>query len=57
MEWITWVIEHKTEMTAVIGGAVTFASIIVKLTPTETDNIWLAKIVGWLNVLAINPKK
>ena len=42
---------------AIIGGVVTLASIIVKMTPTLEDDKWLAKIVRLLNVLALNPKK
>jgi len=54
---INWILMHKTEIIAVVGGVVTIASIIVKLTPTPKDDAWLAKIVGVLNTLALNPKK
>lgn len=54
MEWITanWV-----NITAVIGGVVTLASLIVKLTPSTSDDAVLDKIIGVLNALALNPKR
>lgn len=54
MEWITanWV-----NITAVIGGVVTLASLIVKLTPSKSDDEVLDKIIGVLNALALNPKR
>ena len=53
MEWIT---ENWVNITAIVGGVVTLASIIVKITPSTTDDEWLAKIVKVLNALALNPK-
>lgn len=54
MEWIQ---ENWVNITAVIGAVVTLASLIVKLTPSDTDDAVLEKIIGVLNVLALNPKK
>ena len=57
MDLLTMLMEHKTEVVAIIGAIVTVASMIVKLTPTPDDDAILAKVVGFLNILAINPKK
>lgn len=53
MEWIT---QHWQEILAWIGGVVTAASIIVKLTPTQKDDDILAKIIKILAALSLfNP--
>lgn len=53
MEWIN---EHWKDILAIIGGIVTVASIIVKLTPTQKDDNILAKIIKVLSALGIfNP--
>lgn len=53
MEWIT---QHWQEILAWIGGIVTAASIIVKLTPTQKDDNILAKIIKILAALSLfNP--
>lgn len=53
MEWIT---THWQEILAWIGGIVTAASIIVKLTPTQKDDNVLAKVIKILAALSLfNP--
>lgn len=53
MEWIT---AHWKDVLAVIGGVVTVASLIVKLTPTQKDDTVLAKLIKILSVLGLfNP--
>lgn len=53
MEWIT---THWQDILAWIGGIVTSASIIVKLTPTQKDDNILAKIIKILSALSLfNP--
>lgn len=53
MEWIT---AHWKDVLAIIGGVVTTASIIVKLTPTPKDNSVLEKIIVILSALGLfNP--
>ncbi len=43
---------------AVIGAAVTFASVIVKITPTPKDDALLARIIAVLDYFSVvNPKK
>ena len=53
MEWIT---THWQDILAWIGGIVTAASIIVKLTPTQKDDNILAKVIKILAALSLfNP--
>ncbi len=53
MEWIQ---THGKDILAIIGGVVTVASLIVKLTPTpKDDRIW-ARIITILSALSLcNP--
>jgi hypothetical protein len=53
MEWIT---NHWTDIVAIVTGIVTVASIIAKLTPTETDNAIIAKVLQIVDMLALNNK-
>ena len=50
MEWIT---NHYTDILAWIGGVVSCATIIVKLTPTPKDDAILAKVIKVLSVLSL----
>lgn len=53
---IAWITEHWKDILAIIGGVVTVASIIVKLTPTQKDDTVLAKIIKILAALGLfNP--
>lgn len=53
MEWIQ---AHWKDILAVIGGIVTIASIIVKLTPTQKDDNVLSKVIAVLAALSLyNP--
>ena len=53
MEWIQ---AHWKDILAIIGGVVTVASIIVKLTPTQKDDVVLAKVIKVLAALGLfNP--
>jgi len=42
---------------SIIGGVVTIASAIVKLTPSPKDNEVLAKILAFLDYFSVVPKK
>lgn len=53
---IDWIMAHWKDILAVIGGVVTVCSIIVKLTPTQKDDVVLAKIIKVLAALGLfNP--
>jgi hypothetical protein len=54
---IEWIVAHLDELFAAIGAAVALATIIVKLTPSQSDDALLARVVAVLNYLSIvNPK-
>lgn len=50
MEWLH---AHLKDILAIIGAAVTLASAIVKLTPTQKDDTVLARIIKVLVMLSI----
>lgn len=51
-----WIMQHWKDILAIVGGIVTTASIIVKLTPTQKDDTILAKIIKILSALGLfNP--
>ena len=53
---MAWITEHWKDILAIIGGVVTVASIVVKLTPTMKDDNVLAKIIKILAALSLyNP--
>uniref|UniRef100_A0A6M3JKZ9 Uncharacterized protein n=1 Tax=viral metagenome TaxID=1070528 RepID=A0A6M3JKZ9_9ZZZZ len=56
MTYISWIQAHWVELVAAIGGIVTTASVIVKLTPTPKDDAALAWVMKIFNMLALNPK-
>lgn len=56
-ELITWTISHSGDIIAIITGIITTASIIVKLTPSEVDNVWLAKAAKVTEWIALNKDK
>jgi len=56
MSIINWITGHWVEITAVVGGFVTLASVIVKLTPSTKDDEVLSKFMKFWNAVALNPK-
>ena len=53
---ISWLQANWKDVLAIIGGVVTVASIIVKLTPTQKDDNVLEKIIKILAALSLfNP--
>lgn len=56
MEVLSWLEAHWDDVLAIIGGVVTVASTIVKLTPTQKDDAVWAKVVAFLDFFSIvNP--
>jgi hypothetical protein len=53
---IMWVIENWPVMLLGLTSIVTGASILAKLTPTETDDAFIAKLLQLIDLLAINNK-
>lgn len=57
-ETITFIQNHYDELLAIIGGIISIATIIVKLTPTTKDDTVLDKIISILSKFSIvNTKK
>lgn len=53
-----WIIEHWKDVCAVIGAAVSLATLIVALTPTPKDDAILAKVIKFLSAIGLlNPDK
>lgn len=52
-ETISFIQNHWDELLAIIGGVVSIATIIVKLTPTDKDNKVLEKIINFLAKFSI----
>ena len=52
-ETINFIQNHYDELLAIIGGVVSIATIIVKLTPTDKDNKVLEKIINFLAKFSI----
>ena len=56
MEIITWLKANWESILAIIGGIVSVATIIVKLTPTQKDDNALATLIRILSVFSlVNP--
>lgn len=55
---LNFIVEHYDEILAIIGGIVSIATIIVKLSPSKRDDEILAKIINILAKLSlINTKQ
>lgn len=56
MEIITWLKANWESVLAIIGGIVSVATIIVKLTPTQKDDNVLATLIRILSIFSlVNP--
>lgn len=56
MEIIEFIKNNAKDLLLIVTSIVTIASVIVKLTPTQKDDAILAKIMPWLEKLALNKK-
>lgn len=55
---LNFIVEHYDEILAIIGGIVSIATIIVKISPSKRDDEILAKIINILAKLSlINTKQ
>lgn len=55
---MNWIAEHLNDIFAWVGGVVSAASIIVKLTPTTKDDGIVDKIINILDYFSVvNTKK
>jgi hypothetical protein len=51
---MSYITENFTTIMAVIGAVIVLARLIVKLTPTNIDNVWLDRIVSVLKTLGLH---
>ena len=51
-----WAIANKGQVLTILTSIITVASVVAKLTPTETDNRILGKILKIVDMLAVNNK-
>jgi hypothetical protein len=56
MEIVNWVIVNYVEVLKVVAYVIAIASVVVKLTPTQADDAILAKIMPWIEKIALNKK-
>lgn len=53
----TWIMQNKVQLIQAYLSLVGFASIVVKLTPTVRDDLWLKKILRFTGkYIALNRK-
>jgi hypothetical protein len=50
---MVWIQANWVNVTAIVGGVVTIASVIVKMTPSRSDDVVLDKIISVLKVLSL----
>jgi hypothetical protein len=48
-----WITANWQTIVAAVGGVVLTSRIIVKLTPSDIDNVWLEKIVSFLRAVGL----
>lgn len=48
-----WITQHGAAVLQIIGGVVSVATLIVKLTPTPKDDHILAKVLNVLSALSL----
>lgn len=56
MEIWLWVQANLKDLILILTSIVTIASVIVKLTPSQKDDAILAKIMPWIEKIALNKK-
>jgi hypothetical protein len=57
MEYINWIMNHKTELALVLTSVISIASVIVKMTPSTKDDEILSRFTKIVKALALTPKK
>jgi hypothetical protein len=51
---MNFITENFTTIMAVIGAVIVLARLIVKLTPSNIDNVWLDRVVSVLKTLGLH---
>lgn len=50
---MNWITQHYDEVLQMIGAVVALATLVVKLTPTQKDDTFLAKVIKVLSALSL----
>lgn len=56
MQIVGYIKGHAQDLLLILTSVITAASVIVKLTPTQKDDSILAKIMPWIEKIALNKK-
>jgi hypothetical protein len=51
---MNWITENFANIMAVVGAVIVLARIVVKLTPSNIDNVWLDRVVSVLKTLGLH---
>jgi hypothetical protein len=51
---MNWITENFTSIMAIVGAVIVLARIIVKLTPSNIDNVWLDRVISVLKTLGLH---
>lgn len=51
---MNWITENFTNIMAVVGAVIVLARVIVKITPSNIDNVWLDRVVSVLKTLGLH---
>lgn len=54
---VSYITNNWQDMMLIVTTIVTVASLIAKMTPTKADDVIVDKVIGFLNILAINKKR
>ena len=50
---MTWITQHYDEVLQIIGAVVALATLVVKVTPTQKDDAFLAKVIKILSAFSL----
>jgi len=56
VDWFAMNWRTPTGIWIIVTSVIAIASAIVKVTPTQTDDKWLAKILAFLKIISLNKK-
>jgi len=51
---MNWITQNFTTIMAIVGAVIVLARLIVKVTPSNIDNIWLDRVISVLKTLGLH---
>jgi len=51
---MSYITQNFTTIMAIVGAVIVLARLIVKLTPSNIDNVWLDRVVSVLKTLGLH---